>query len=240
MCTTDGRRARYPLTTDMLKLVVAAALLSMFPGRAAARPIPDGFTVVRSSISPDRKLAVIAPDLDHATDRAHNQLIELATGKVLAVIAGPAAFEHQNHTTLSPRWSADGGLLLWYVDGKWGSYALALLRLERGAVTAQLDLRELAVQHALRAARDARPQAYAAARLEGRDAGAWFRDGLAIDVRPAGAQAKLALPLALDVALTSNPKELDDYPAAARLTGSLTAVVDADGKLTFSKLNLRG
>jgi hypothetical protein len=230
------------LTPAMPRLVFIAVLVAgLAPARA--RPLPDGYRVVASSISPDGKLGVIAPDRDHAVapghdlDRDRNQLVDLATGKVLAAIDAPVAFERQGHTTLAPAWSADGTLLLWYVDGKWGSYALNLLRVDRGAVTAQWNLRELAVRHALAAARRAHPAASAAAQREGKGAGAWFRDGLAIDVRPVLADGQRPrLPLALAIALTSNPKELDSYPADARLAGTLSATVGADGALTFTGL----
>lgn len=226
------------LSPDMTKLVLTAALLCTLAGSAAARNLPDGFQVVPSSLSLDGKLGVIAPDLDHAKDREHqNKLIEIATGKVLAVIDADTAFEHQNHTTLSPKWSEDSSLLVWYVDGKWGSYALVLLRIDHGAVTAQINARELAVQEALRAARQANPKACASAKLEGKDSGSWFRDGFAIEVRPEASEtAKIALPLKLVIEMTSNPKAMDSYPKAARFSGKLTGVVGADGKLTFSKL----
>jgi hypothetical protein len=222
----------------MTKLVLTAALLCSLASSAVARNLPDGFKVVAASISPDGKLGVIAPDLDHVKDREHqNKLIEIATGKVLAVIDADTAFEHQNHTTLSPKWSDDGSLLVWYVDGKWGSYALVLVRLEHGAVTSQINARELAVAEALRAAKQASPMAYAAARQEGKDNGSWFRDGFAIEVRPEASETtKLALPMKLVIEMTSNPKEMDSYPKAARFSGKLTGVVGADGKLTFSKL----
>ena len=225
----------------MTKPFLAAALLCLLAGRADARPLPDGFQVVPASLSPDGKLGVIAPDRDHVKERTHqNQLIEIATGKVLAVIDADTAFEHQNHTTLSPKWSQDGSLLVWYVDGKWGSYALVLLRIEHGAVTQQINARELAVQEALRAARQANPMACAAAKQEGKDAGSWFRDGFAIEVRPetTSEAAKVALPLGLVIEMTSNPKDMDDYPKAARFSGTLTGVVGAGGKIAFSKLTV--
>jgi hypothetical protein len=52
-------------------------------------------------------------------------------------------------------------------------------------------------------------------------------DGIAvIDVpRP-------SLPLKLEVTYASNPKELDEYPDAAKLDGNLVLVIDAQGKLT--------
>ncbi len=79
-----------------LVLVLAPALLGAFAGPATARNLPEGFTVVPASISPDGKLGVIAPGLDHVKEREHqNKLIEIATGKVLAVIDADTAFEHR-------------------------------------------------------------------------------------------------------------------------------------------------
>jgi hypothetical protein len=218
-------------------VVRVALVICWLAGAAAANPLPPGFTVVPGSISPDNKLGVIAPDVDHVKEGAHqNQLVELATGKVLATIDADTAFPHQNHVDLAPRWSADGLWLAWYADGKWGSWVFVLVKVDGGAVRQQIDVRELGVKAALAAARKANPKAYDAAKAEGKGAGSWYRDGFAIDVRPDG--DKLALPLKVSVTMTSNPKELDDYPAAARFAGTMAGFVGADGKVGFGALTV--
>ena len=129
----------------------ALAILVVVSATAAASPLPKGFAVVPTSASPDGKLAVIAPDTrtPPTKDSHDNKLIEVATGKVIATLVSPTAPIHDSEVDFEPRWSADGSLLEWYVDGKWGSYALVLVRVEHGAVISQIDVRELAVHEVL-------------------------------------------------------------------------------------------
>jgi hypothetical protein len=90
------------------------------------KQFPDGFGVERSSLSPDKRYGVLAPDLDHYDDAAthQNKLVEVKTGRVLAVIQAETGMVHMNHGGILPsRWSADGSLLLWKVDGKWCPHA---------------------------------------------------------------------------------------------------------------------
>ena len=220
----------------------ALAILVVVSATAAASPLPKGFAVVPTSASPDGKLAVIAPDTrTPPTKHSHdNKLIEVATGKVIATLVSPTAPIHDSEVDFEPRWSADGSLLEWYVDGKWGSYALVLVRVEHGAVISQIDVRELAVHEVLAEVQRAHPAAAAAAKREGAQAGWWFRDGLAIDVKPAGISETndgrtiprpTKLPLAFDVTYTSNPKGLDSYPAAAVVDGILPLAIDEHGTL---------
>jgi hypothetical protein len=226
----------------MMKLLA----FSLIAATAAASP-PKGYGVVPGSTSPDGKLAVIAPEKTRDSDPVQAQhddkLVELATGKVLASLVSPTAALHESDVDFAPRWSADGTLLEWYVDGKWGSYALVLVRVAHGAVTEQIDVRELAVHEVLADVQRTHPSAAAAAKREGAHSGWWFRDGLAIDVKPVGVTVpedpdvgkiivpRPALPLALDVTYTSNPKQLDSYPSAAELDGKLALAIDAQGKL---------
>lgn len=214
----------------MLKLALVGVVLctaSLAPAQPTARISP-------SSISPDGRYGVTVSEQpgDHA-----NQLVEVASGKVLAELSSDVAFEHQNHATIDPKWSADGKTLVWYVDGKWGSFAVVVVRIENGAVKWQTNVRELGVLRALEAARKANPKAYALAKQQGETSGSWFRDGFAIEVRPeVSGKSKSALPLRVSITMTSDPKQLDSYPKAARLAGTMSAVLGADGALTFSKL----
>lgn len=205
---------------------------------AAAGPVPKGFSIVPTSTSPDGKLAVIAPQGAPSGQTHDNQLVEVATGKVVATLVSVTAALGDD---MMPRWSSDGSLLEWYVDGKWGSSALVIVRLDKGKVVSQIDARELAVHEVIAEVQRTHATAAAAAKREGADEGSWFRDGLAIDVRPAGTHdrddgtrevPKPALPLQLEVTYTSNPKQLDSYPAAARLDGNLALAIDVNGKLT--------
>jgi len=200
-----------------------------------AAPLPAGFRVVTGSVSPDKTLGVIAPDADHASQAAHqNQLVQVSTGKVIATIDAETVYEHENHVDITPAWSADGSLLAWYARGKWGSAVLVLLRVDHASVRQQIDVRERAVERALANARKANPAAYEAAKQEGAGNGAWFRDGFAIDVRPV-TDGPPTLPFKFVVDMTSNPKELESYPAPARFAASMIGVVGRDGAITFGQ-----
>jgi len=216
----------------------SVAFLVFACATAAAGPVPKGFSIVPKSTSPDGKLAVIAPDIAPPGETHENKLIDVDSGKVLATLVSTTASAGDE---MMPEWSADGSMLEWYVDGKWGSSALVLVRLDKGKVTSQIDARELAVHEVIAEVHRTHATAAAAAKREGASDGSWFRDGLAIDVKPANTHdnddgtrdvPKPALPLQLDVTYTSNPKQLDTYPAAAQLDGKLALAIDAHGKLT--------
>jgi hypothetical protein len=213
------------------------ALALVLVATTASAGVPKGFAVVPKSLSPDGKLEVIAPD--DATSTQPDQLVEVATGKVVATLSSTPAPLPQSQLEFYPTWSKDGAWLEWYVDGKWGSWALLLVHVEHGAVTQQIDARELAVKETLAEVQRMHASAAAAAKRQGNTSGSWFRDGLAIDVKPSGTKLgddgtsvpAPALPLALDVTYTSNPKQLDDFPKPAQLDGTLALAIDAHGKL---------
>jgi hypothetical protein len=215
--------------------VKALALLLL--ASAAHAGVPKGFAVVAKSVSPDGKLEVIAPD--DASSTSPDQLIEVATGKIVATLISTPAVIDQNHLEFYPTWSKDGAWLEWYVDGKWGSWALLLVHVEHGAVTSQIDARELAVREVLAEVQRTHRDAAAAAKRQGAQSGSWSRDGLSIDVKPTGTKLSDSgwivpaptLPLSLDVTYTSNPKQLDEYPKSAELDGTLPLAIDAQGKL---------
>jgi hypothetical protein len=213
------------------------ALVIALACSTAAAGVPKGYSIVPKSTSPDGKLAVTAPDDPSSTQP--NQLVEVATGKVIATLVSTPAPLTESHIDFHPMWSKDGAMLEWYVDGKWGSWALVLVKLDHGNAS-QLDARELAVHEVLADVQRAHRDAAAAAKRQGAQSGSWFRDGLAIDVKPVGTKLTddggvvvppPALPLALEVTYTSNPKQLDDYPKSAQLDGKLALAIDANGKL---------
>jgi hypothetical protein len=181
----------------------------------------DGFGVVRSSLSPDKRYGVLVPaDFDHYDETKHqNKLVEISTGRILAVIdaeTGKAGF--MNHGGIQPsRWSADGSLLLWKVAGKWSPRALVLLKIEDGKVKWQRDLLKSAQQAILTRTRKFLPKDFAAF--------------TAIDVRVNGEQdAPLSLPLTVHAEFDSNPKAIEP-PPSVYVHSEMEATIDSDGKL---------
>lgn len=235
------------------------------PVATAPARLPQDDEVLPASTSPDGKHAVLGVDLDALPagtdpDAYPCQILEVATGKVLGAIAAPSFYRREGHATASYRWSKDGSLLLWFVQGKWGSLAVAVVKVAHGAIVEQIDVRAQAVRHTLAALKRARPKMYAIAKHEGEDDGSWFRDGFAIDVKPdraalneavyepwledpipppsREATAAVALPMTFVIEVTSNTKQRNDYPVAGDLRARGTVTVDATGKLEFSQLRV--
>ncbi len=181
----------------------------------------DGFGVVRSSLSPDKRYGVLAPaDFDHYDEtKQQNKLVEVNTGRTLAVIdaeTGKAGF--MNHGGIQPsRWSADGSLLLWEVAGKWSPRALVLFKIEDGKVKWQRNLLKMAQQAILTRTRKFLPKDFAAF--------------TAIDVKVTGKEdAPLSLPLAVHAEFDSNPKAIVP-PPSVYVHSEMEATIDSDGKL---------
>ncbi len=181
----------------------------------------DGFGVVRSSLSPDKRYGVLAPaDFDHYDEtKQQNKLVEVNTGRTLAVIdaeTGKAGF--MNHGGIQPsRWSADGSLLLWEVAGKWSPRALVLLKIEDGKVKWQRNVLKVAQQAILTRTRKFLPKDFAAF--------------TAIDVQVTGKEdARLSPPLAVYAEFDSNPKAMEP-PPSVYVHAEMEATIDSDGKL---------
>jgi hypothetical protein len=204
--------------------------------RAEPRALPIGFEEVTAARSPDRRYGVIWPDAGHVVDGVRqNRLIELATGKVIATLDAETVFAGQSHATPAPRWTRDGASLVWHVEGKWGSHAVAVVRIDKGNVVWQVDVRERVVREVLPALERMAPSAYAIAKRQGAGNGSWYRDGFAIDIRPAS-KAPPTFPLAFEIELTSDPKCLDDYPKAGRIAYRATARLESSGKVVVGPL----
>jgi hypothetical protein len=178
------------------------------------KQFPDGFGVERSSLSPDKRYGVLAPDSDHYDETKHqNKLVEVETGRTIALVdaeTGQAGFV--NHGGIEPaRWSADGSLLLWEVAGKWSPRALVLLKIEDGKVKWQRDL----LKAILTRTRRFLPKG--------------FGDFTGIDVQVTGKEdAPISLPLAMHVEFDTNPKPLVPPPNSHY---TMEATINSEGKL---------
>ena len=212
----------------MRHLLIALLLASPFAHTQEKRP---AFTVPDSTLSPDRRYGVTVPSSATAA-KGSNELVEVATGKTLAVIKAATVFDRTNHETLLPsRWSKDGKFLLWEVDGKWFPHALVLLKLEESKVT-QYNLLELAQKAILAETKKASPDKYEAARKENANTGSAYPEGFSVDVE---ALDPVILPIHLRIALSSNPKGIE---GALTLESSMDAVLTEEGKLEIKLFKL--
>ena len=80
------------------------------------------YLVARSTMSPDKKFAVIYPTVDFSESKeAKDMLVALKPFSVLAKL--PAAdlyFQNRSHGGISAQWAKDGSVALIILDSKWG------------------------------------------------------------------------------------------------------------------------
>lgn len=217
-------------------LVMIFAAFGTSNGAAAGQAVPAGYKILDITLSPDHRYGVTVPDLDTANPQ--NSLVDVETGRVLAVIRADVGYESANHNAVLPaRWAKDDSLLLWEVEGKWFDTALVLFKLQNGAVLWQLDLLKAGQQAILARTKQANPKKYLVAREENRGImGSGYPEGFTVDVVTGGDKDKApSLPMNIDAYLTSNPKELEDH---TNLDSRLEAVVDKDGKFRVTNFHL--
>jgi hypothetical protein len=209
--------------------------LAVSTDEAAAQIVPTGYTIPDITLSPDHRYGVTVPGLD--TPNPHNSLIEIKTGRVLTEIQADTGYERANHMELLPsRWAKDNSFLLWEVDGKWSDTALVLLKLKNGKVEWQRNLLEIGQQAILVRTKRAAPRKYHAAKEQNEGKGSDYPDGFTVDVAVESKKGKpLSLPLAIEVFLTSNPKEIEDL---INLDARLEASMNSEGKFTVTKFHL--
>ena len=209
--------------------------LAVSTDEAAAQIVPTGYTIPDITLSPDHRYGVTVPGLD--TPNPHNSLIEIKTGRVLAEIQADTGYERANHMELLPsRWAKDNSFLLWEVDGKWSDTALVLLKLKNGKVEWQRNLLEIGQQAILVRTKRAAPRKYRAAKEQNEGKGSDYPDGFTVDVAVKSKKGKpLSLPLAIEVFLTSNLKEIEDL---INLDARLEASMNSEGKFTVTKFHL--
>ena len=214
---------------------LAIAALLIVAASAAEPKIPKGFSVPKSSLSPDKHYGVTVPILaehDGSLD-PKNSLIELQSGRVLTVIQAFTGWDRMNHGGVLPsHWSRDGSLLLWEVDGKWFHQAFVLIKLEKGEVKWQTDILKAAQEAILARTKKAAPKQYALAKKANEGSGSAYPEGFSVDVEMIG---RLTIPLRVRVVLSSNPKGMEDHP---NLYSHMEAVVDSEGRFTVKDFGL--
>lgn len=220
---------------------VAVANIAVVVTVHAQHAVPPGFTMPEITLSPDKRFGVLVPDEKRHDAGEKNKLVEVGTGRVLAVIGGEPGMERMNHGGIMPaRWASDSSLLLWCISGKWFPRAFVLIKLRDGKVEWQLDLLKTAQREILARARTAAPASYAAAKKQNAGNGSAYPEGFTVDVTTEGEEGTpIALPLRVQVTMTSNPKGLEDYPKNAELDAMLEGEVARDGKFKVLQFKLK-
>lgn len=129
-------------------IAMAAAALLIAVGGVRGKGKPK-FLIPDDTLSPDHRYGVTVPIFDfNETNDLGNNLVEVSTGRVLAVINAATGYDRALNfrEVLPSRWSPDGSVLLWEVAGKWMPNALVLLKIEKGKSKWQVDLLTTAQQ----------------------------------------------------------------------------------------------
>jgi hypothetical protein len=216
------------------QLAVAAAFTVGLT--AIAQNIPKGFAVPKCTLSPDGRYGVTVPILDQHEDSEDpkNAVIELTTGRIIAIIdTSRTGWNRMGHGGVLPcRWSPDGSLLLWEVDGKWFPAALVLLKFSGGVLEWQTDITAAAQSETLLRTKRTAPDQYAKAKKANAGNGSAYPEGFSIYV---AAFDPISFPLHIRATLTADPKEIEDFP---KLESYLDAVVDPRGKLVVTDFHV--
>jgi len=93
------------------------------------------YLIARSTISPNKKFAVIYPTDDYyqSADNAKDYLVALQPFSILGALqAEEPYFQHQSHGGISAEWSDDSSVALITLDGKWGPRDVFLVEFHNG------------------------------------------------------------------------------------------------------------
>jgi sugar lactone lactonase YvrE len=101
--------------------------------------LPDkyakNYLIARSTISPNKKFAVIYPNDDYyqSADNAKDYVVTLQPFSILGALqAEEPYFQHQSHGGISAEWSDDSSVALITLDGKWGPHDVFLVEFHNG------------------------------------------------------------------------------------------------------------
>jgi hypothetical protein len=123
---TKSRFTIYSLVIGLSVNLGSAVGMAEESGEDSAAGLPAAYAknylVARSTMSPDKKFAVIYPTLDFSESKeAKDMLVALKPFGVLAKL--PAAdlyFQHRSHGGISANWAKNGSVALIVLDSKWG------------------------------------------------------------------------------------------------------------------------
>jgi hypothetical protein len=109
--------------------------------------LPDkyakNYLIARSTISPNKKFAVIYPTDDYyqSSDNAKDYLVRLQPFSILGALqAEEPYFHHQSHGGISAEWSDDSAVALITLDGKWGPRNVFLVEFHNGKPTRMTNI----------------------------------------------------------------------------------------------------
>lgn len=204
---------------------------------------PAGFQILKSTLSPDGTMAVIAPDNAHylGDGPPQNKLVNVKTGDEVALLNAPTYFKDaeivQNEVDPTACWSVDGTAFAWVLTGKWMPTAILFLGFEDGTVAWQTDVLTLVRNKALAKTKAALPKNYAAVMAHNKGYGNAYRDGFTVDIGTP--EAGFELPWSGRAIVNSNDKDITDHwPPAANVYATMDFTLNDDGTIEFSEFSV--
>ena len=214
---------------------------------AFGQNVPKGFSIPEDTYSPDGRYGVTVPllaehNFEDKSDDPKNSLVEIKTGRVLGIIqAANVGWDRMGHGEILPsRWSSDGSILIWQVDGKWSDCTLVVIKLHGDKVEWQTNVLKIGEQAILDRTKQAAAKKYALVKKTNAefaggtdDPNCSYPDGFSIQVDAIG---PVSFPMHITVELTSEAKPGTDMYGV--LASHLTGILDATGKLTVTSFHL--
>ena len=128
--------------------LLAADEESEAEGEDSSAGLPDEYAkdylIAQSTISPDKKVALIYPKLQveeaaeeaNHPERIKDYVVALQPFHVLdALLTKFSYFEHENHGSLDAEWSKDSSVALITLNGKWGPRDVFLVEFHNGKLS---------------------------------------------------------------------------------------------------------
>jgi hypothetical protein len=182
----------------------------------SAEGLPDNYAknylVARSTMSPEKKFAVIYPTLDFSDSKqAKDFLVALEPFSVLGALpTDEPYFQNKNHGGISASWSADDSVALIVLESKWGPGDVIVVELAGGKIKRMTNVLEKLTQLLLPKFRAARPKK--------KDA---YNDNYDFIYEPGDDYEPCTLgggkTVELNLSATNDPKSVSDHPWRVRV-----------------------
>lgn len=171
----------------------------------------ENYLVARSTMSPDKNLALIYPTLDFSESKeAKDMLVALKPFQVLATLpTDDPYFQNKNHGGISAQWSEDGSVALITLESKWGPGDVFLVELAGGRVKRTTNVLQKLTQLLLPKFRAAMPKKET------------YNDNYQFVFEPADDYEPCTLDgnktVELNLSATNDPKSISDHPWRLRV-----------------------
>ena len=115
-------------------------------GEDSAEGLPENYAknyfIAKSTMSPDKKFAVIYPTLDFSESKeAKDFLVALEPFRVLGALPTENPyFEHRSHGGLTAQWSKDASVALIKLESKWGPGDVFVVEMSDGKIKRTTDI----------------------------------------------------------------------------------------------------